>query len=95
MLKLPKQMSQVTRNPVFWVSDQVRLKTACSATETSWSLEILNLASVVLYYLSSEQQMCWSDCADAQADLHLCCLHIAKTGCHTMTWLKYENNVSS
>ena len=27
------------------------------------------------YYLSSKQQRCWSDCADAQADLHLCCSH--------------------
>ena len=31
----------------------------------------------VLYYLMSEQQRCWSDCADAQAEVHLCCLHIA------------------
>ena len=28
------------------------------------------------YYPSSKQQMCWSDRADAQADLHLCCPHI-------------------
>ena len=27
--------------------------------------------------LRSEQQWCWSDCADAQADLHLCCSHMA------------------
>ena len=32
------------------------------------------------YYLSSKQQMCWSDCADAQADLHLCCLHMQSAG---------------
>ena len=37
-----------------------------------WKLE-------VLYYLGSEQQRCWSDCADAQADLHLCCAHYGKT----------------
>ena len=29
------QLSLVMRNPVFWVSDQVRLKPPCSATETS------------------------------------------------------------
>ena len=29
------QLSLVTRKPVFGVSDQVRLKLACSATETS------------------------------------------------------------
>ena len=33
----------------------------------------------VLYYLGSEQQRCWSDFADAQADLRLCCSHRAKT----------------
>ena len=31
----------------------------------------------ISYYLSSEQK-CWSDCADAQADLRLCCSHIAQ-----------------
>ena len=35
----------------------------------------------------SEQQRCWSDYADAQADLCLCCLYMAKTG-FLMTWLK-------
>ena len=25
----------------------------------------------VLYNLSSEQQRCWSDCVDVQADLHI------------------------
>ena len=42
----------------------------------------------VLCFLSSEQQRCWSDCANAQADLHLCCLHRHKTGFLT-TWLIY------
>ena len=39
-------LSLVTRKPVFSVSDQLRLKPACSATETSLSLEILDLASI-------------------------------------------------
>ena len=56
-------MSLVTRKPVFGVSDNVRLKPACSATETSYSLEILDLASIGII-LSSEQQRCWSDCTD-------------------------------
>ena len=30
-----------TRNPVFWVFDQVGFKPAYSATETSWNIEIL------------------------------------------------------
>ena len=34
------QMSAVTRKPAFGVFDQVRLKPACSAAETSWRLEI-------------------------------------------------------
>ena len=36
-------MSLVTRKPVFGVFDQVRHKPACSATETSQSLEIANV----------------------------------------------------
>ena len=32
--------SHVTRKPVFGVCDQLRLKPACSADETSWGLEI-------------------------------------------------------
>ena len=38
-------MSLVMRKYIFGVPDQVRLKPACSATETSESLEILDLAS--------------------------------------------------
>ena len=30
----------------------------------------------VLYYLGSQQQRRWSDCADAQIDLPLCCSHM-------------------
>ena len=36
-------MSLVTRKPVFGVSDQVRFKPVCTAIETSWRLEILNV----------------------------------------------------
>ena len=38
--------SHVTRKSVFGVSDQVRLKPACSASETSWRLDILVLESI-------------------------------------------------
>ena len=51
-------LSHVARKPVFRVSDQVRLKKACSATESN----------------------------EAQADLHLCCSHMAKIG-FLMTWI--------
>ena len=36
-------LSLVTRKPVLGVSDQVRLKPACSASETSWRLEISDI----------------------------------------------------
>ena len=59
----------------------------------------------VLYYLFIEQQRCWSDCADAQADLRLCCSHRAITGFlvtrliqRCVTWLKWAlswENLSS
>ena len=38
-------MSLITRKPVFGVSDRVRLKWACSATEASYSQEISDLDS--------------------------------------------------
>ena len=38
------ELSLVTRNPVFGVCDQVRLKPTCSTTETSYSFEILAIA---------------------------------------------------
>ena len=48
----------------------------------------------ILYYLSSEQQRRSSDCADAQADLCLCCSHMTW---HTFSWpgsYKYRQDVS-
>ena len=45
--KLPQksrlEMSLVTRKPVFWVFDQVRLKPACTAPEARWRLEISDI----------------------------------------------------
>ena len=43
-------------------------------------MKLPTLKLEILYYLGSEHQRCWSDCVDAQADLHLCCLHMAKMG---------------
>ena len=37
------EMSLVMRKPVNGVSGQLRLKQACSAAETNWSLEILDI----------------------------------------------------
>ena len=70
-------LSLVTRKPVFGVFDQVRLKPVCSTKEASKSHEIANIETRDSYSLGSEQQRCWSDCADVQADLHLCCSHMA------------------
>ena len=39
-------MSQITKIPVIGVCDQLRLKPVCSATKTSYSFEILDLASL-------------------------------------------------
>ena len=63
--------------PVFRVFNQ--LEPTCAATEANSRLEILDIETKSII-LSSEQQRCWSDCANAQADLHLCCSHMAKTG---------------
>ena len=34
----------------------------------------------ILHYPGSEQQRCWSDFMDVQAELRLCCSHMAQTG---------------
>ena len=46
-------MGRNTRKPVFGVSEEVRFKPACSATETSQNIEILLVASLDI--LSKEQ----------------------------------------
>ena len=56
MSVLIKLMTLVTRKPVFGVCDQGRLKPVYAATEASKRLEILDIETRVLYYLSSEQQ---------------------------------------
>ena len=42
------------RNPVVTVSDQVKFKPACSATETSLNLEILHVASLIFQIVSDK-----------------------------------------
>ena len=49
----------------------------------SWNL---GYSSIAIILCRCEQQRRWSDCADAQADLRLCCSHMTKTG-FLMTWL--------
>ena len=65
---LQNYLSLVTRKPFFGISDQVRLKPAYSATERLTTVVIWKFVFSKyrhLYYLGSEQQRRWSDCADA------------------------------
>ena len=48
------KMGLVATKPVFRVSDKVRFKPACSATETSWKIEISLVASLNMI-LSNKQ----------------------------------------
>ena len=70
------------------VCNHVRLELACSATETTWSLEILDLA--IIGIIQSRQRtikVLIRLCGSTQADLRLCCSHMTSTG-FFMTWLK-------
>ena len=58
----------VTWKLVFRVCDQLRLKTACSATETSLGLEISAIASSSIILSRQRKQKRWSYCEDAHAD---------------------------
>ena len=52
-------MSRIMRKPVFWVSDQIRHKPGCTATEDGLRFEILDLESThtgIVYYLCSENK---------------------------------------
>ena len=72
-------MGLVVTKLVFGVSDKVRFKQVCSATETSWKIEILLVASLDMI-LSNKRITkalirlggCTGWSADAQAGLHLC-----------------------
>ena len=78
------QLSLVTRKPVFGVCDQVKHKPACAAAEASYSLEISDIETILSRQRTIKALIRF--CTDAQADLRLCCLHMAKT-CFLMRWL--------
>ena len=67
------------RNPVFGGLRLCRLKLTCSATETSYSLELLDLARLDIMLpkqLTTKALigLCrCAGCGDVQADLRLCC----------------------
>ena len=64
---------------MFDVFVQVRLKPACSAIKTIWRLEISDLAKSGIILSKKLTTNVLLDCANAQADLHLCCSHMLKT----------------
>ena len=67
------------------VSNQVRLKPACLADETSLGHEISAIASRgIILCRGRKQERRWSDCADAQTDLHL--LLFAYDIRHVFSW---------
>ena len=52
-----------------------------------WKIVLRTGASLPVYlwyFVKSEQQSCWSDCADAQAGLRLCCSQTPKEGFLTL-----------
>ena len=65
------QMSLVVRKPVFGVSDQVRHKPGCTATEDGYKLEISDLESRGIY-LCSENKGADQLRGYREADLRLC-----------------------
>ena len=89
------ELSLVTRKPVFRICEQGRLKLACSASEASYSLEILDLAtiSIILIILSKQRTTkALIVFADVQADLRFCCSHMVKAGFVT-TWHNLKRSV--
>ena len=63
-------MSLVLRKPVFGVSDKVRHKPVCTATEGGWRLEISDVEG--LYYPSGENKGADQLRGYREADLRLC-----------------------
>ena len=70
-----------------WAMPQENLSSVfATRQDTNWPAQLQRPARIlkfriykleVSFCLGSEQQRRWSDCADAQADLRLCCSHMA------------------
>ena len=63
-----QNLSHSMTKPVF-----SRLKSVCSTSEASWSLEILDVTNIGIIYATSNEGT--DQTAVVQADLHLCCLN--------------------
>ena len=73
--------------------EKMCLRESPTRQDTNWPAQLQRPARIlkfqiyklhVSFCLGSEQQRRWSDCADAQADLRLCCSHMAKR--HFFSW---------
>ena len=66
--------------------EKMCLRESLTRQDTNWSAQLQRPARIlkfrryrqeVSFCLGSRQQRHWSDCADVQADLRLCCSHMA------------------
>ena len=67
-------------NPVFGVSDKVRLKPVSSATKINYKNEASLVASLYMKLFKRRIKRCIPTCASAETDRHRCCSHTRKTG---------------
>ena len=67
------QMGCGARKLVVRVSDEVRFKPACSATETSYKIEISLVASLDMILSNKSITKVLIRLRDVQTGLHLCC----------------------
>ena len=65
-------MGIIATKPVFRVSDKMRFKPACSATETSQKIEISLVTYPDMIFSKRRIKKGQSDCVVAQAGLRLC-----------------------
>ena len=98
---VPLQQHSLVSTFVIWASSQEKLSSGCP---TKWvsnhAPQLQRLASelkfrvlqvYILYFSKSEQQRRWSDCADAQAGLRLCCTQtpedrLSRDEAHILPW---------
>ena len=66
------------RKPVLGIYNQVKLKPACSATEASYNIEILHIASLPAILNNANNNVTDQTAWVVQAGLCLCYLHAAK-----------------
>ena len=73
-----QKIGLVARKPVFGVSDKATLKPVCSATETSYKVEISPVASLDMILFKKRITKKLIRLCGSQADLRLCCLQTSE-----------------